>query len=318
MGVLKHILGACLAGMGLMACSPAERVEERGADTKKWWADLPRAEWSVFERVHAETPWFEIYKVRPDVYAIYEPNHFEEVISFLIVGEARALLFDTGTGIGDIRAVVEKLTDQPIIVMNSANQYDHVGGNHQFDNIIGVANAFAQSRTKGLPNSEVSKYVSDAWFRPDMKPAENITETYSIKPYKFDSFIMDKQMIDLGGRTLEVLLVPGQSPDAAALLDRANGQLFIGEAFYLAPLYGHLKGSSMAQYSETATRLAALAPEVSDLMTSHNIPIVPADYLVDLKKAFDAIESGQTPYKITDGAREYSFNGFSILAPDEG
>lgn len=315
---MRNILILCLVSIVTVACSPSERVEGRGTDTKKWWDNLPRAEWSAFERVQADTPWFEIYKVRPDVYAIYEPNHFEEVISFLIVGNDKALLFDTGTGMSDIRSVVTGLTDKPVIVMNSANQYDHIGGNYQFDNIIGVANAFAQSRAKGLPHSEVSKYVTEAWFRPEMKPSDTVRENYAIKPYKFSSFVTDKQIIDLGGRTLEVLLVPGQSPDAAALLDRANRQLFIGEAFYLAPLYGHLKGSNMTDYQKTANRLAALAPEVSDLMTSHNIPIVSADYLIEMKKAFDAIESGQTPYKMSDGAREYSFDGFSILTPHNG
>lgn len=307
----------CLASLIVVACSPAERVEGRGSDTKNWWDDLPRSEWSAFERVNAETPWFEIYKVRPNVYAIYEPNQFEEAISFLIVGELKALLFDTGSGVGDIKEVVENLTDKPITVLNSHGHYDHTGGNHQFENVIGVANAYAQSRAKGLPHSEVAEFVTEAWFRPGMMPADFSPEAFSIKPYKFDSFVMDGENIELGGRTLEVLFIPGHSPDSTALLDRANRQLYIGDTFYMAPLYAHLEGSNMAQYKETANRLAALAPDITDLMTAHNVPIVSADYLIDMKKAFDSIESGQTPYKMSDGAREYRFDGFSILAPDK-
>ena len=51
-------------------------------------------------------PWFEVYRIAPGVFAIYEPHQFEEVISFLILGEKRAAMFDTGLGIGDIKRVV--------------------------------------------------------------------------------------------------------------------------------------------------------------------------------------------------------------------
>ncbi len=91
----------------------AEGVENRGADTDSWWDSLPRPEWEAFERLDEGQGWFEVYRVHPDVLAIYEPGQFEEVISYLILGEDRALLFDTGLGIGDIRAAVNSLTELP-------------------------------------------------------------------------------------------------------------------------------------------------------------------------------------------------------------
>jgi glyoxylase-like metal-dependent hydrolase (beta-lactamase superfamily II) len=54
--------------------------------------------------------WFEVYEVAPAVFAIYEPHQSEETISYLIVGRKRALLFDTGMGIGDLRDVTAQLT----------------------------------------------------------------------------------------------------------------------------------------------------------------------------------------------------------------
>ena len=94
-------------------------VENRGAGTDNWWDALPRPAWSKLERVPSVGDWFEVYRVREGVFAIYEPGQFEEVISFLIVGSERALLFDTGLGIADIRAVAESLTDLDIVVLNS-------------------------------------------------------------------------------------------------------------------------------------------------------------------------------------------------------
>lgn len=72
-------------------------------------------------------PWFEVYEPVPGVYAIYEPHQAEETISYLIVGDKQALLFDTGMGISDIKKTVRELTTRPIVVLNSHTHNDHVG-----------------------------------------------------------------------------------------------------------------------------------------------------------------------------------------------
>jgi glyoxylase-like metal-dependent hydrolase (beta-lactamase superfamily II) len=69
------------------------------------------------------------------VFAIYEPKQFEEVISYLILGERRALLFDTGLGVGKISTVVGRLTPLAVTVVNSHTHFDHVGGNAEFKDI---------------------------------------------------------------------------------------------------------------------------------------------------------------------------------------
>ena len=51
----------------------------------------------------------------------------------LLVGEARALLVDTGTGIGDLAAAVREITELPLTVVNTHGHIDHSGGNYQFD-----------------------------------------------------------------------------------------------------------------------------------------------------------------------------------------
>ena len=71
-------------------------MENRGANTTRWWDAVPREEWTEFERIDDGAGWFEVYRMAPDVLAIYEPGQFEEVISYLILGTERALLFDTG------------------------------------------------------------------------------------------------------------------------------------------------------------------------------------------------------------------------------
>jgi hypothetical protein len=56
----------------------------------EWCRSLPRVEYKSLQRVPTSDPWFEVYKVAPAVFAIYEPHQSEEAISFLIVGDRRA------------------------------------------------------------------------------------------------------------------------------------------------------------------------------------------------------------------------------------
>jgi hypothetical protein len=97
--------------------------------TPAWCSALPRPEYKPLERVSVSDPWFEVYRVVPGVFAIYEPHQAEEVISYLIAGTRQAALFDTGMGISDIQRVTAELTKLPIVVLNSHTHIDHVGGN---------------------------------------------------------------------------------------------------------------------------------------------------------------------------------------------
>ena len=99
--------------------SVSPRVAQANTEVPDWCKALPRPEYKNLERVLANEPWFEVYKVAPGTFAIYEPHQAEETISYLIVGAKQAVLFDTGMGIGNIRKVVAQLTSRPVVVLNS-------------------------------------------------------------------------------------------------------------------------------------------------------------------------------------------------------
>ena len=124
-------------------------------------------------------------------------------------------------------------------------------------------------------------------------------------------------VIDVGGRRLEILFTPGHAPDSICLIDRENRQLFTGDTFYLAPLYSHIPGSSFPDYAKTAARLAGLADDIDTAITSHNVPVVDGSYMTALGQAFAAIEAGNAiDVTVSDGNREYHFEGFSVIVRD--
>ena len=59
-----------------------------------WYDALPRKQYESFIRIESADPWFSVYQIRSNIFAIYEDKHFQEVISYLIIGEEKALLIE--------------------------------------------------------------------------------------------------------------------------------------------------------------------------------------------------------------------------------
>ncbi len=151
----------------LFLAKASEAIPLQSTEKPDWCKPLPRPEYKSLQRLLPNDPWFEVYKVSPGVFAIYEPHQAEETISYLIVGTKQALLFDTGMGIGNIRKVVSQLTSRPVVVLNSHTHDDHVGGNWQFPFIFGMDTDF--TRTNALaPNL---KLVLGAHNIPEADPS---------------------------------------------------------------------------------------------------------------------------------------------------
>lgn len=281
---------------------------------QKWWEKLPRKSWERFEKIPQSQKWFEVYRIQPGIFAIYEPGQWEEVISYLIVGKNKSLLFDTGLGIGDIKKLVSEITPVEPLVINSHTHYDHIGGNYQFQEIYGMDNEFSQLKSKRSPYEEVKEFVSADWMHGET-PKGFVAQQYQIKPYKITKIFKDRDRIDLGDRILEIIFIPGHTPDSICLLDRKNRLLFTGDTFYPAPLYAHFPESNFNQYAETAKLLHKLQSEVDYVIPSHNETLLPSSYLEKLDLAFQSIQNDSAKFKEQkDGVREYLFDGFSILA----
>ncbi len=280
----------------------------------EWCRQLPRPEYKALERVPVRSEWFEVYRIRPGVFALYEPHQAEEVISYLIVGSRQALLFDTGMGIAGIHAVVRQLTKLPVVVLNSHTHYDHVGGNREFSRILGMDTAFTRERAaKGYFNEVMRVEVSPENLCGPL-PKGFDAGAYHVPPFRIARTVRDGTVLDLGGRKLEVIAVPGHTPDSIALLDRANRLLFTGDTFYVGPIWLFEPETDLAVYARSTARLASLADAVDVLLPAHNTPAASPANLVKLRDAAQAIAAGALKETSRqNGRRRFQFDGFSVL-----
>ncbi len=209
------------------------------------------------------------------------------------------------------------LTDLPVTVVNSHSHFDHTGGNYQFDRILSVSLPFSLARTAGLQTEELLAEVStDALCKP--LPGDLLAEEHRVRPYAISGRLEDGDSIDLGGRRLEVVLIPGHTPDAVALLDREAGYLWSGDSFYEGPIWLFAPETDLAAYRQSVARLAELAPELSAVFPAHNTPRADPGLLVDLSEKLELVLSGQVePVAVGDGAVEFPFAGFSLLMRED-
>lgn len=127
---------------------------------------------------------------------------------YLLEGNDRALLIDTLYGAGNLRAHVESLTDKPVTVINTHGHLDHSGGNGEWDEVLMLEGAIPDVETCYRCPFDISKLP-----HPEYKK----------------TVVREGDVIDLGGRTLEIYDITAHSNGSLALLDRAGRQLFVGD-----------------------------------------------------------------------------------------
>jgi glyoxylase-like metal-dependent hydrolase (beta-lactamase superfamily II) len=277
-----------------------------------WCRALPRPEYKTLQRIPVRDSWFEVYEPAPGVFAIYEPHQWEETIGYLIVGNTRALQFDTGMGIGDIRKLIAQLTRLPVIVLNSHTHPDHVGGNWQFATVYAMDTEFTRANARG------SRAAAQAEIAPGhicgTLPKAFNPETYATRPWKITAYTHDGDRFDLGGRTLEVIATPGHTPDSISLLDRAHGLLFTGDTYYPGTIYLFSPETDLDAYAASVRRLAGLAPEIKLVLGAHNVPVASPTVLPRLAAAFAKVRAGKAASTPDFPGRViYKADGFSFL-----
>ena len=262
---------------------------------------------------HIHQDWFEVWEAEPGVHVIAEPFHFERVRSYLIEGADRAVLLDTGMGIGDIKAIVDELTDLPVTVLNSRAHWDHIGGNWRFDQIM-IHEAEAEDLSKSRPGGTIAH-----WFTDDLLSGplpEGVTpENIEIKASHATTLLKGGEAIDLGGRVLEIVHTPGHSLGGVVVVDRSNGLLFTTDVAYLAPLYAYAPSANVAVYRNSLALLESIASDMRLALPSHDqTPFDPAK-ISEMRQAFDDILAGRTADEISGDIATHKFHEFSVMVP---
>ena len=161
------------------------------------------------------------------------------VRAYLFVGTERALLVDTTNVPGKLDDAVRSLTDKPVVLVNTHADEDHISANDRF---------------------------AEAW----MHPAEYAYYAKTRKPcYAAPRPLQDGEIIDLGGRCFEVILVPGHTFGSIVLLDREAGILISGDSISDTPVFIFGEMRNLDAFKVSLARLQNRIDEYSVVYPSH-------------------------------------------------
>ncbi len=209
------------------------------------------------DKGHMVDDYFSVEDLGQNTFAIGEPRYYQQNYAYLIIGEKRALLFDSSSGTRDVSPVIKSLTSLPVTVMVSHLHFDHLGGIIPFHHVAMI----------DLPQTRAD--MKDGLFTPKRYEYSGIADKRARPSFAIAEWLAPGRTIDLGGRVLTVLSTPGHTPTSASLYDPAAKRLFTGDYIYPTTLYAFSPGASMSAYHETAQRLLATMPADTILWTAH-------------------------------------------------
>ncbi len=274
------------------------------------------------ERRNYGMSWHTTIRIDENVYRISEPLGALEprvglmtVNMYLVIGQDRAVLIDSGMGIGDVTAEIRKITPQPCAVLNTHSHWDHIGANALFSECAiheSEVELVAQEPDLGFVREAMQSSTARAVLPAHFDPTQ-----YRIAPKPATHALQDHDKIDLGGRALWVLHTPGHSPGHVVYLDEASGILFTGDTAYQGPFYACFDQSHPVDLAQSVKRLSRL-PNVRLICPGHNDLITDQGWLNELAECVEAAVSGQVEGQLRDGlvvGREYRFGALSVWLP---
>ncbi|MEU0561321.1 MBL fold metallo-hydrolase [Dactylosporangium sp. NPDC006015] len=215
--------------------------------------------------------WYTRTDVGGGVIRISEP-HVNELLSanfWWLRGTDRDIVIDAGLGVVGLRDAVAGLFDRDPMVLLTHAHLDHVGGAAEFADRAAHP-AEAELLAAGVPASLYGaelydKLGIDAAGEPvpelmlDVLPGPGYDPAgYRVRPVTLSRTIDDGDRIDLGGRVLTVLHLPGHTPGSIALLEERTGTLYSGDVIYDGGLIDDLPNSDVAAYRRSMELLADL------------------------------------------------------------
>jgi glyoxylase-like metal-dependent hydrolase (beta-lactamase superfamily II) len=284
--------------------------------------------------------WFATRELAPGTWLVAEPTH---VNCFLVAGRDRAALIDSGLGIGNVRSIVESLTDLDVIVANTHHHWDHVGGNASFSDVaihelgaerlhagneMAFADAYLAYAHERLERFGEFRDLDRRYFdllsdetTPRPLPQGFDPRAWKIAPCVPSRLLRDGDVLDLGGRSLRVLHTPGHTHDSVCYLDAGNGMLFGGDTYNTGAIYAQLPDSDLDAFAASTKRVAGIADAIRTVYMAHVSRYAEhSPFLREVEEGFAAVVAGEVRWEDVpeaDGVKACWFARFGVYARAE-
>ena len=232
-----------------------------------------------------------VKELLPNIYLLDEAH---QCSGYFVVGEDKVCVIDTMNGFNDLKKAVREVTDKPVVLVNTHGHPDHIFGNIYFDE--------AYLHPDDLKMAEEFSNLPEF-----IEACEKIGKT--MPPFKP---VREGDVIDLGGKTLEVYDLPGHTPGSIVLLLKEDRVLFTGDAVN-HHLWMQLDGCSpLPDYVKALDRIMFLEDKADYILHGHARDIDDISLIRCMRNGIEEICEGKTsedkPYNWFGGvARQHPF-----------
>lgn len=181
---------------------------------------------------------------------------------FLLTGSERALLVDSGATDENARGLAESLTSLPLSLINTHTDGDHTACNYQFDTVM----------------MHPAEYP---YYRKVNGNGGAITPVW------------DGDVIDLGGRPLQVIAMPGHTPGSIALLDENRRVLIGGDGIQDGRIFLFNPHRDLLAHLHSLKRLQNYRSRFDTVYPSHASFPVPASIIDGLISGIERVLAGE-------------------------
>lgn len=190
----------------------------------------------------------EVTKVKDNVYLMNDNN---ESTAYIVVGIEKAAVIDTMYGYENIYDVVRKVTDLPLVVLNTHGHIDHVSGDCFFDEV------YIHQKDANLAQNTFKN-----------KTYNKMKKKYNVQDAEF-KWMQEGDVFDLGGITLEIYEVAGHTQGGVCILDKEDGILFTGDSINRHCWMQLEESTSLETFYESLDRLSFLNGTYDTILSGH-------------------------------------------------
>jgi len=181
-------------------------------------------------------PQYTIKKIYTDTYAISDSGIGQgKVYMYLLVGEGRALLIDSGFGLLDLKTITASITDREVICACTHGHVDHALGACQFQEAYLHSSDFEVYRKHTDPQMLSDMGTKGLLMKPPKSMLQNpsyvkLVERLAQTPHGPLKALDDVKEFDLGGRIVSWRLVPGHTQGSVVFIDEKHNTAFDADA----------------------------------------------------------------------------------------
>lgn len=223
-----------------------------------------------------ELPGYRIQEMEDGVFLI--KDLFSDYL-YVVAGEQRAAVIDTGMGVPGLMEAVLEVTDKPLVILNTHAHLDHIGGNDEFGSVylhpldweLYEKHGSAEYRTPKVTGmaEELKVELEEGLFKAltkDRRKQEFLPLSHG-------------QVIDLGGVRLTVLHTPGHTKGSVCFYDGERKILFSGDTLCsMGVMLNFPESVSVGEFLETIHHLKGETQGVRAIYPGHHKVPLDASY----------------------------------------